>query len=158
MDSNDAGGLPRLTAKAMRVDFYILEDSGTERALLACRIAEKAYKAGLRVFMLAPERSSALRLDELLWTFRDGSFIPHALSDTELAPEDVPPVLIGIADQPVAPADVMINLTDSVPEAFRQFERVVEIVDASEDGRRLGRERFRRYRELGLEPQSHRIG
>jgi DNA polymerase-3 subunit chi len=142
----------------MRVDFYIIEDPDTERALLSCRIAEKAYKSGLRVFILVPERTHALRLDDLLWTFRDGSFIPHTLSDAETDPEDVPPVLIGTADQPATPADVLINLTDAVPDCIRQFERVVEIVPADENGRRLGRERFRRYRELGLDPQSHRIG
>lgn len=140
----------------MRVDFYILEDTDSERAALSCRIAEKAYKGGLRVFILAPDRAQATRIDELLWTFRDGSFVPHALLDAGIASEDSP-VLIGTTDQSPPPADVLINLTDTVPECFRQFERVVEIVAASEDSRRLGRERFRRYRELGLDPQSHRI-
>ncbi|MDX9740127.1 MAG: DNA polymerase III subunit chi [Gammaproteobacteria bacterium] len=140
----------------MRVDFYILEDTAGDRELLSCRIAEKAYKSELRVFVLASDRTQATRLDELLWTFRDGSFVPHALNDAEVNREENP-VLIGTDGQPVPPADVMINLTDAVPACCRQFERVVEIVAASEDSRRLGRERFRRYRELGLDPQSHRI-
>lgn len=145
----------------MRVDFYILEDGGN-RGLLSCRIAEKAYKSGLRVFMLVPGRAQAAHLDELLWTFRDGSFVPHALSDTAAGSDALSSILIGSAqgmeDDAIPSADVMINLTDAVPDCHRRFERVVEIVDATEDGRRAGRERFRRYRELGLDPQSHRIG
>lgn len=141
----------------MRVDFYILSDpSPGARELLSCRIAEKAYRMGHRVYLLADSEAHAGRIDELLWTFRDGSFVPHARLAERIEPP--PPVLIGSDGGETAPAaDVMINLTPAVPPCFERFERVAEIVDAGEEGRRAGRERFRYYRERGVEPQSHQI-
>jgi len=44
---------------------------------LACRIAEKAYLAQQKVVVLLDDGESLRRFDELLWTFGDGSFVPH---------------------------------------------------------------------------------
>lgn len=140
-----------------RIDFYILADAGAAaREHLACRIAEKAYKAGHRIYLLAESGAHAARLDDLLWTFRDGSFVPHGLDTPRTDPAT--PILIGEAGtQTAATADVMINLSSAVPGFFGQFERIAEIVDASAEGRQAGRERFRFYRDQGLEPHSHNI-
>ena len=58
-----------------RVDFYILSTSGElARQQFACRLAEKAYKLKHNVHIHVANQESARRLDDLLWTFRDGSF------------------------------------------------------------------------------------
>ncbi|MDR2877054.1 MAG: DNA polymerase III subunit chi [Chromatiales bacterium] len=141
----------------MRIDFYILADAslGT-REQFACRIVEKAYRMGHRVYLFTDSEAHAARIDGLLWTFRDGSFVPHARLAERIEP--APPVLIGNDSGDGAPdADIIINLTTTAPACFQRYERVAEIVDASDDGRRSGRERFRYYREQGIEPQSHPI-
>ncbi len=65
-----------------RVNFYLLEGSG-ERAceLFACRLAEKAYRMTHRTFIHTPSAAAAGKVDDLLWTFRDGAFVPHTLAD-----------------------------------------------------------------------------
>ena len=100
-------------------------------------------------------RRSARELDELLWTFRAGSFIPHEIE----TPQSVAatPVVIGHAADTDAEADLLINLADSIPSFFDRYGRVAEIVDASEDGRRSGRKRFSFYRDNGYEPNTHKI-
>jgi DNA polymerase-3 subunit chi len=140
-----------------RIDFYILADAAPgARDHLACRIAEKAYKAGHRVYLLAESAPHAARIDELLWTFRDGSFVPHERDTPRSDPAT--PILIGEAGTGTpAAADVMINLAAAAPDFFDRYTRVAEIVDASPEGRQAGRERFRFYRERGLEPHSHNI-
>ncbi|MED5461998.1 MAG: DNA polymerase III subunit chi, partial [Pseudomonadota bacterium] len=63
-----------------RVDFYILQTSGElARQQFACRLAEKAYKLDNRIHIHVSEPEAAARLDDLLWTFRGGSFVPHEL-------------------------------------------------------------------------------
>jgi len=63
-----------------QVDFYILSDeTGTARALLACRLTEKAWKQGHRVYINTASPQQLADLDDLLWTFRAGSFIPHGV-------------------------------------------------------------------------------
>ena len=79
-----------------RVDFYVLPDTADGARLeFACRIAEKAYTQAHRVYVHAASAAEAARLDELLWTFRDTSFVPHALAGAGISAADAPPVLIG---------------------------------------------------------------
>jgi DNA polymerase-3 subunit chi len=139
-----------------RVDFYILPgEAASARDLLSCRLAEKACKMGHKVYLHTDSEGHARQLDELLWTFRPGSFLPHALL------RDVPPVppmiLIGSGDAEPPVSDVLINLAAAVPPFFDRFERVAEIVDQAPEVKQAGRERFRYYRERGCEPESHKM-
>lgn len=138
-----------------RVDFYILPGTAPQgRELLSCRLAEKAYKKGHSVYLHSESKPQAARIDELLWTFRAGSFVPHTLDPA--AGESRPPVVIGHGDDP-AEADVLINLASTVPLFFSRFERVAEIVDQDDANRSSGRERYRFYRDRGYPLQSHKI-
>jgi DNA polymerase-3 subunit chi len=140
-----------------RIDFYVLEEAdGDSRLRLACRLAEKAFSPDQRVFVLAASADEARQLDELLWTFRDRSFVPHALVDAPDA--DLMPVLIGTDAAAVAKADVLINLGPGVPPGYERFARIVEPLDGDRERRQQGRERFRYYRERGDTPQSHDLG
>lgn len=136
-------------------DFYVLPASGkNERMVFACRLAEKAFDQGLRTYIHNESEEQAAQLDNLLWSFRQGSFLPHALYGAENDPEL--PIHIGWQSEPAAGA-VLINLAPSVPAFFDRFERVAEIVDADPAVKQAARERFRFYREHGITPTSHTI-
>jgi DNA polymerase-3 subunit chi len=65
-----------------RVDFYILPPGDErQRLVFACRLTEKAYRQGLTVYLRAGDETTASQLDQLLWTFRQGSFVPHARAE-----------------------------------------------------------------------------
>lgn len=139
-----------------RVDFYILpecKDNG--RALLACRLTDKAYNLGHTVYLLAASDPQAAALDDLLWTFRQDSFIPHERYPSTDAQGS--PVLIGTTLPVNDPAQVLINFTDCLPEGFERFERIVELVDQHPAVLAASRERFRQYREQGLTPETHKL-
>jgi DNA polymerase-3 subunit chi len=139
-----------------RVDFYILsQPAPNARALLACRLAEKAYKLGHTVYIHTTSAEQGQQLDDLLWTFRQGSFVPHGLYPP--AVDDHSPVLIGWMAEPDIQADVLVNMTHDAPDFFGRFARVVELVDQDPDTLAKSRIRFRFYREQGCEPESHRL-
>ncbi|HJS22594.1 MAG TPA: DNA polymerase III subunit chi [Steroidobacteraceae bacterium] len=139
-----------------RVDFYILEQAdGQARLRLACRLAEKAWLQAQKVLMLAAGTDDARALDEMLWTFRDRSFVPHEIYAPSQAPRST--VLISDGTALPAEADVLINLCDRVPEGFERFPRIVEPVDGDPARRQAGRERYRFYRERGMAPESHTV-
>ena len=144
-----------VTEHPIRIDFYVLDSAEAgARQRLACRLAEKAYTLNHRVHALTGSTEAAHELDELLWTFRPGSFVPHGLQgDAGDAP-----VVIGCDPADAPPADLLINLTDEVPNCFDRFGRVAEIVDADDACRQAARTRFAFYRDNGYEPQTHRIG
>lgn len=140
-----------------RVDFYILPDATADgRERLACRLADKAYRLGHEVYIHARDRQHAARLDELLWTFRAGSFVPHQRVDEGHDTHEAP-VLIGHAEAPMQCHTLLINLADGVPGFFSRFERVMETVDQDEENRRSGRERFRFYRDRGYALKTHTL-
>ena len=116
--------------------------------------------------MHSENEADASKLDGMLWTFSQGSFIPHRLVGNSSEPPFEEPVLIGRHDLAAAlPSasetnqkwDLMINLTAQVPEFFSRYDRVAELVDADPVRRENGRERFRFYRDRGYELTTHNI-
>ena len=121
-----------MTEAAARVSFYVLAaQEPVARLSFACKLTEKAYKLGQRIHLHAADRSEAEALDKMLWTFRQGSFVPHERLDagtpTDRAGHDRqwyrgPPEV-----------DLLINLADEVPAFFQRFARIAEIIDGSTD-------------------------
>jgi DNA polymerase-3 subunit chi len=140
-----------------RVDFYILAATdNSARLRFACRLTEKAYGLQHQIHAYTASAAIARELDELLWTFRQGSFVPHELLQVETQ-DRVAPVTIGHNTLSENSGDFLINLADEIPPFFDQFSRVAEIVDSTADSRRAGRERFSFYKDNGFEPHTHEI-
>lgn len=141
----------------LRVDFYVLEEpSGTARLRLGCRLAEKAYLTGQRALVRLSDPEELRTFDELLWTFMDGSFVPHDVLGASTTADDVP-VLLSVGGVPARAFDIVINLAPDIPGCLAQTQRVAEIVDGEAARRRAGRARFKAYRDLGVQPASHNI-
>jgi DNA polymerase-3 subunit chi len=136
-----------------RVDFYLLPES-LAAARFACSMTARARGQGLTVHIHAASRDEAIELDNLLWTFRDISFLPHCLADERDGPEAAP-VVIGWEGQPPRTDGVLINLDARIPDFAAGFARIVEAVPAQ--GRSEARDRWRRYREMGCELHSHEL-
>jgi len=127
----------------MKIDFHILEQANQQQALLyVCQQAEKAYAAEQTVYIHVCSAAEAKKLDALLWTFKDESFVAH-----ELFPDSTEaPVLIGYGE--TAPkADILINLSDKISSFYPQFPQMLEIVFSEPTMQQLARERFRHYRD-----------
>ncbi len=144
----------------MQVDFYILGAAAAhERHRTACRLAEKAWQKGHRVFIHTDSKETARSLDDMLWTYRQDSFVPHALYGDRLKvdAESLEPVLVGDGTTQPVDIDVLINLTETVPSFADKSTRVAEIVGAGEEARHAGRIRYRDYRDRGIPIQQHNL-
>ena len=140
-----------------RVDFYVSDAAGAEARLrLACRVAEKAYLARQTVVVLFDEPALLPKFDEMLWTFGDGTFVPHDSVTAEGARCEAP-VALTTGPLPADHGDVLINLGNAVPERFEKFARVAEFLDGRPEVRAAGRERFKLYRGKSIEPQTHNV-
>ena len=144
-----------------RVDFYVLTQTGQQsRHAFACRLAEKAYRLDNTVHIHVGSRDDAQRLDELLWTFRDGSFVPHDLVGKS-ASDRQSPVTIGYEADQHEPQDeqkdLLINLCDEIPPFIEAFPRVAELVTSDDECKQLSRKRFAEYRDLGHTLETHNV-
>jgi DNA polymerase-3 subunit chi len=133
----------------------VAEPSATLRLQVACRIAEKAWKAGSTVLIQHPDAQQLAALDEMLWSkSHQQGFIPHEIAAT--APDlNGTPVILNTGSGPTAAVDVLINLTAGLPERAELATRIVEIIDGDPVLRAAGRERFKAYRERGCALEKH---
>ncbi|HWG69858.1 MAG TPA: DNA polymerase III subunit chi [Steroidobacteraceae bacterium] len=158
-----------------RVDFYILKSAAAKpRLTFACRLIEKAYLRDMRVLVVNDTLSDAQAIDDLLWTFGEHSFVPHTICADPSSPDPATPVqltVLPVSAAPAAfamptpsatpalpPADLLVNLSARLPEHWERHPRVAEIVDADEQRRRLGRERFKVYRDQKVALETHQHG
>jgi len=118
-----------------QISFYTLSEEGSDaRILFACRLIDKAWKLGHRVFIQTQSTEQAKRLDDMLWQYQATSFVPHGLLD-----------------------DVLINLSADTHTSHLDFARVNEIVSADQDSLEQGRVRYRFYKDQGHSPETHKI-
>ena len=141
-----------------KVDFYVSKDNAPQFALkTACRIAEKAFTAGHRIHVHMQDENDCEKLDAMLWTFRERSFVPHEISPIPI--HDCPVTISSekSPDMTSGHSDMLVNVSLELPQNFKQFQRIAEIIDTQPESINAGRERYRFYRENGLEPQHHEV-
>lgn len=138
----------------IHVNFYLLKnEQPAAKWLVACRLTEKAYLKGHRVYVHCTNQQDAEYLDEMLWAFKEDSFIPHNLQGE--GPEPPPPVQIGFNKEPRGFEDILINLAHDVPSFFMKFKRIMEIVSHNEQEKERSRAHYRIYKQRGCDLHTH---
>jgi DNA polymerase-3 subunit chi len=138
-----------------QIDFYVLARPDQSAEQLACRLAMMAWEQGHRVLVLTQNENDADSLDQIMWDFPPGRFLPHCRGQAD--PES--PVSIGTqVPETRFDREVVINLSDTVVAEPRRFRRLLEIVPGAEHERQASRQKFREYRNQGLDPANHTIG
>lgn len=146
-----------------RIDFYILQGSaGDDRWHFACRLIEKAFHQQHRILVALDSAEDAVAFDQLLWTFKPESFIPHRIADPSISSASDNPVLISATPPATllfpAPRSLLVNLSQQIPEAFRQFERLAEVVIQDKGVLKNTREHYDFYRKQGYSIDHRKIG
>lgn len=89
-------------------------------------------------------------LDERLWEFDPVSFIAHGVDQTDAA------VCIS-AKQPLEQGLLVFNFNNHALEQVDHFSHIIEIVENNETAKQIGREKFKMYRRLGIEPRTFKL-
>jgi len=134
------------------IDFYTHCD---DRLDVASKLVPKAWTQHGSVRVLTPDEATTVRLDALLWTSPAVGFLPHCRLSSSLAAET--PIVIDHALVHQGPAAVLINLHPAPPPFFSRFERLVEIIGATDDDVAAGRDRWRFYTQRGYPLRSHNL-
>lgn len=140
-----------------RVSFYVLKESAGEPQRFACRLLERIHQQKQQVYAYVPDGHHQRQFDELLWTFSQGSFLPHDLDSIDNSSA----IVIGAGAHLPAQREVMLNLdlaSEQPPEFFSSFQRCVEIVAGSDAEKAAARQRYAYYRHRGYELETHNIG
>ncbi len=137
--------------------FYILPtQSQQERYVFACRVIEKAFRNQLCCYVSTDTAQQSQVLDNLLWTFRPGSFVPHEIYEGK-TPEFEQTILIGSQAVPENWKKMIVNLSSHYPDDLAQTDLVVEVLDNSAEIKQAGRKRYRQYVQAEFEITTHKI-
>jgi DNA polymerase-3 subunit chi len=132
----------------------VADPSPSAQLTVACRIVEKAWKAGSTVLIQHDDAVELGRLDDMLWVGNDQTFIPHEIA-AAMPGMTTTPVILTTGTGPTAAVDVLINLTAQLPARAELAARIIEIIDTDPGRRAAGRERFKAYRDRGFPLEKH---
>ena len=104
-----------------------VEITASRMEMRACEIAEENYARGRRVQILAVDQEQAERLDDLLWTFKPVSFIPHGLW-VGSPDEPAQPVVITTKRDAVEGMDCLLMMGYSEVDLVSRFSHAVHLV------------------------------
>ena len=140
------------------VDFYLLNTLAQEDVYrFICRLVDKAYLLQKRIYIKVNSDEEGRRLDEILWTFRDISFIPHCYSGISSGFD--PMLLVNIAiDKPgELDAEILFNLSHEVPSYFPEFSRIIEVVSEQKENKHQSRQKYKFYKAQNCQVTTHNI-
>lgn len=128
-----------------KIDFYT---GSADKLRTACQLSHKAMQNGVRVAFSAPD-AAVDALDKLLWHYPATAFVPHCRSEAEDAAQW--PVVLSSGNADFPHHELLISLHDECVSFFSRFERVIEIVTGDAEDSRMGRERYKFYKDRGYE-------
>jgi len=133
-----------------KVSFYLFEKSPERQVDSTCRLCRKILREPQRIWLYSADPALQQVLDERLWSFDAGSFIPHGI--------DAPTAQVCISAQLPTENDwIVFNFNEQALEQFAKFSHIIEIIENHETAKQLGREKYKQYRRLGIEPQTHKL-
>jgi DNA polymerase-3 subunit chi len=139
------------------IDFHVLPaQARRQHDVCVCELIERTWQAGRQIYVHCLDEDMTTSIDELLWTFHDTSFVPHAVAGA--ADAVTAKVLLGSGIAAPESMDVLLNLHTEVPAFFSQFEQVIETTGHDEHTRQLARERYRFYKDRGYPLTTHNPG
>lgn len=135
----------------MKVDFYILSQTKNQQSMTTvCQLIENSYIENKKIYVQTMNASDATLLDQLLWTYKDISFIPHAVNESA-------PIQISEKVDFPSDIDVLINLSDVLPNLNSSIKHIMEIVFNDANLQQQARERYKKYRELNCELNTYKM-
>lgn len=133
-----------------QIDFYF---NASDKYRLAARLGGKSLEQATRIFVLTPDSAGTERMEMLLWTMQQTSFLPHCRSRHALAKET--PIIVDHEGAETVHDDILLNLCDVYPAFFSRFHRLIEIVGTEDQDKAAGRARYKFYRDRGYEIRQH---
>ncbi|MEB4801565.1 DNA polymerase III subunit chi [Acinetobacter soli] len=133
-----------------KVSFYLFETSQERQVDSACRLVRKLIKQQQKLWWYCPVLELQKELDEKLWTFDAESFIGHGINQPDAA--------VCISEQlPDSAEWIIFNFNNHALEHSMQFSHIIEIIENTEAAKQIGREKFKFYRRLGVEPRTFKL-
>ncbi len=130
----------------VEVAFYQLRGTPLERALP--RLLEKVIESGRRAVVLAGSDERVETLNAALWTYDQGSFLPHGSAADGHASRQ--PIYLTTDDENPNDATIVVMIDGAAPAAIDGFERCLDMFDGTDpDALQAARARWKARQSEG---------
>lgn len=132
-----------------QVSFYLIQTQ-QRQAELACRVCRKTALVEKTPLLVTFSKAAELaQFDALLWQFEPSSFVAHDVDDPNS------PICLSLT-VPEKFKGFCLNFSEQALDHGR-FDRVIEIIENNEQAKAIGRQKFKAYREQGIEPVTFKV-
>ena len=111
------------------ISFYHLSKQSLDQALPA--LLEKVVEAGHRVVLRVAAKDAVRTIDDLLWTYRDDSFLAHGTEATAYASQQ--PIYITAGDDNPNAAKIVFCVNAARFEGVETYDRALYMFDGRDD-------------------------
>lgn len=130
------------------IRFYHVTTQALDQAMFT--ILTKAAGMGKRCVVVCRDKTDMATFDEMLWTARADSFLPHGTAQ-DPHPDHQPVYLtLDSGDNPAAAEMLALKDIYPVPEKTDGYTMICDFIDGrSEESVQAGRERWKAYKTMG---------
>jgi DNA polymerase-3 subunit chi len=111
------------------------------------KLSEKILKVKRVARIATRDAAHSKEVSNYLWSHQPTKFIPHNVELNTSADDKT--ALDVSHDTKSSNPDILINLTETPPDHFSSFNRLVEVVSTSKKAIEIARQRFKWYRDRG---------
>jgi DNA polymerase III subunit chi len=133
----------------MKVSFVRVKKP--EKARHLCELAEHFQQQGARVYITVADENQGITLDQFMWHWKKGSFLPHVYDNGAVECHEEP-VVIGTHERNPNSAGVLVMGHPCSIEFIRHFGQAIDFAELHDpELAEQSRARFALYRKAGFE-------
>lgn len=130
----------------MSAAFHILQsDNADQRLCYLAELCESISQTGKQVLIYTDLPALLERVNYWLWAYKPSAFLPH--NYLTLSPQTNIQLAHGSQH---APADVLVNLSETVPPQYASHPEIIEVVTQDPRVLNLCRRHYQFYQNEGL--------
>ncbi|URJ30593.1 DNA polymerase III subunit chi [Candidatus Blochmannia vicinus (nom. nud.)] len=116
---------------------------------LVCNLISIQWRSGKKILVACENEHQATKIDEILWTFDQNTFLPHNLFGKTV---HAAPVIIYWSQccYDNNPRDLLINLMKQNMDFFFNFNEIIDFVPATDILKKWARRRYQSYKKNGF--------
>ena len=124
---------------------YFIELAIANKAKFVCDITEHFYNSNKTVCIYANSTKDATQIDQLLWTWKQDSFVPHAMTSAQ----NNEPIVIDTGQQSIPEKDVLILFDPLDPKVFSNYAYIIDFAEIYDTQKlQASRKRYKDARNL----------
>ena len=114
---------------------------------VVCDITEKEYESGNKAVIYVADEKEGKILDDMLWSWKQSTFIPHNFSES-LQTAEKDPVIISTNISDSINYDTLILVQPTEPDICRIYKKVIDFAEKYNPTKlETDRKRYKLYRD-----------